>query len=300
MVTRRFPRLLPLLALGALAGCDPAEDVRVQELPSLARASVEARLGLPELRGAWRFAGWELPRGDTLGLDAELPAFGIVLLQAQSRDSLAGFYLTQGGRSPLVGEVRRDSVVSLVTFPAPGDGRYLVGEVAGDTLWLEATSLAEPGSWRGDARAAFVRSRTPVTAFRRVRGAVPPPPPVDSAALAAADSAALAPPAGAAVPPSGGMPTPPAGGAPGVTRPPATGAPSAGGVTPRAQPQTPAEPRAAEPQPVAPPVAQPPVEAEPEPLEEEPEPEPEPVQEREPPRVLGVPVVRDTANDPLP
>jgi hypothetical protein len=300
MVTSRFPRLLTLLALFALPACDAAEDVRVQELPSLARASVEARLGLPELRGAWRFAGWELSAGDTLGMEAELPAFGIVLLQAQSRDSLAGFYLTQGGRSPLLGEVRRDSVVSLVTFAAPGDGRYLVGQVAGDTLWLEATSLAEPGSWRGDARAAFVRSRTPVTAFRRVRGAVPPPPPVDSAALAAADSAALGPPIGAAVSPPGAMPTQPLGGAAGAGRPPTTGAASAGTVTPRAQPQTPIVPRAAEPQPVAPPVVQPPVEAEPEPVEEEEEPEPEPVRRREPPRVLGEPVVRDTANDQLP
>ncbi|HEX6068461.1 MAG TPA: hypothetical protein VFZ18_01515 [Longimicrobiaceae bacterium] len=300
MVTRRFVRLLPILVLYGLAACDPAEDVRVQELPSLARASVEARLGLPELRGAWRFAGWELPEGDTLGLEAELPAFGIVLLQTQSRDSLAGFYLTQGGRSPLLGEVRRDSVVSLVTFPAPGDGRYLVGEVTGDTMWLEATSLAEPGSWRGDARAAFVRSRTPVTAFRRVRGAVPPPPPVDSAARAAADSGAFGPPIGSTVAPPGGMPAQPPGGAAGVARPPATGTPSAGAVTPGAEPQRPTEPRAAEPQPVAPPVVQPPVEAEPEPVEEEPEPEPEPVRQREPPRVLGEPVVRDTANDELP
>lgn len=284
MVTRRLIRLLPLLLPLAAVSCDAADDVRVQELPALTRASVEARLGLPALRGAWRFAGWELPRGDTLGLEAELPAFGILLLQAQSRDSLAGFYVTQGGRSPLVGEIRRDGVVSLVTFPAPGDGRYLVGAVKGDTLWVEGTSLADPGSWRGDARAAFVRSRTPVTAFRRVRGAVPPPPRVDSAALAAADSASL----GAVAAPAAA-----------TTRPPSAGAPATSGATPRAQPRTPTGAPGA--RPVTRPVTQPPVEADPEPVEEgevvEEEPERPPVRPRPPPRVLGEPVVRDTAGD---
>jgi hypothetical protein len=284
MVKHVAYRTVPFLAL-LLAACDAADDVRVQELPSLASASAEARLGLPELRGAWRFAGWELPEGDTLGLDAELPGFGILMLQEQKRDSLAGLYVTQGGRAPLVGEVRRDSVVSLVSFPGGGEGRFLVGKVSGDTLWLEMTNLVDAEGWRGNAQVAFVRSQTPVTPFRRVRGAVPPPPPVDSAALAAADSLSL-PPAGAVG--ASGEVTP---GLPPVTRPPATTA-----TTPTpTQPAAPTTPRATGTEPSRPPVTRPQVEEEPEPVvETEPEPEPEPVEEEEPPRVLGVPVERDS------
>src|SRR5690606_13432895 len=97
--------------------CDPADNVRVQELPPLDESSIEARLGLPVLEGAWRFAGWELAEGDSLGLEAELPALGVLALEAQQRDSLGGYYLAEGGeRAPLYGEVRRDSVVALVAF----------------------------------------------------------------------------------------------------------------------------------------------------------------------------------------
>jgi hypothetical protein len=268
-------------AVLVLAGCEPAANVQVQELPPLAHPSVEARLGLPELRGAWRFAGWELAQGDTLGLGAELPAFGIVWLQAQKRDSLAGFYVTAAGRAPLYGEVRRDRVVSLVAFPGPGDGRYLIGKVAEDTLWLEASSLSEPGSWRGDARAAFVRSQGAVTPFRRVRGVGVPTPPDTSASLARADSGAPAT-VGASVP-VGGAPAP-TGGAP----PPVTAEAGA--------PVRPTAPGAGVGQPTLPP-AQPPAteDAEvPEEVEEEPEPEVAPVV-RPRPRVIGEPVVRDTA-----
>lgn len=294
-------RTLPLLPI-VLCACEPAEDVRVQDLPALERSSIEARLGLPELRGPWRFAGWELSEGDTLGLEAELPAFGVLFLQTQKRDSVGGFYLTAGGgRAPLYGEVRRDSVVALVTFPGPEEGRFLVGDVAGDTLWVEATTLAEPGSWRGDARAAFVRGQAAPTPFRRVRGAFVAAAPVDSAALAAA--ADSLPPVGAAIP---GMPGATSGGV--VSGQAPTGA-AVGGAPPAARPAAPITrpsvetgPPVSQPQarPVTPPVTEAePVEAE----EEEPEeevPAPVPSVQREPPRVLGVPVVRDTAGGNLP
>lgn len=301
-------RTVPLLSV-ALCACDPAEDVRVQDLPALERSSIEARLGLPELRGPWRFAGWELAEGDTLGLEAELPTFGVLFLQTQKRDSVGGYYLTAGGgRAPLFGEVRRDSVVALVTFPAPNEGRFLVGDVARDTLWVEATTLAEPGSWRGDARVAFVRSRSALTPFRRVRGAFVAAPPVDSAALAAgADSL---PPAGGTLP---GMPGTAAGGVAGGQPP--TGA-AGQGAAPTVRPTAPVtRPSAETPAAVTPPRTAPvtppvtgtePVEAEPveaeEEAEEEADDEPTPVApvRREPPRVLGVPIERDTAGGNLP
>lgn len=294
-------RLLPILAL-LLSACDAAEDVRVQELPALERSTLEARLGLPELRGPWRFAGWELEAGDTLGLDAELPGFGVLFLQTQKRDSLGGVYLTAGGgRTPLIGEVRRDSVVALVALAGEGEGRFLVGEVARDTLWIETTTLSEPGSWRGDARVAFVRSERPVRPFRRVAGAVPAPQPVDSAALAALRDSLSA--AGAP-----GFASPGAAGAPGAAAGQGTGQ----GVPPAARPAAPvttapgqAQPPAARPQSpaVTPPVTAPVTEAEAEAEQEaeaEEQPEPVPAVRREPPRVLGVPVVRDTAGGNLP
>ena len=275
MIARNF---LIVSALTLIAACDPAEDVRVQELPPLARPSVETRLGLPELRGPWRFAGWELAEGDTLGLDAELPTYGILWLQTQKRDSLAGAYVTGEGRTPLAGEVRRDSTVSLVAFPSPQDGRFIVGRVANDTIWVEMTTLSETASWRGDARAAFVRSQTALSPFRRVRGMAPPPPPVDSASLAASDSLAL-PPTGTAVAPTGTV-APPAAPPAAAARTPLPGA----------------QPAATQPRTAAP-VPQPGVDgnaaAEAEEAAEEPEDVPEPapvIERRQAPRVLGVPV----------
>lgn len=286
----RFRILTPILTTLALAACDPAEEVSIQELPSLDRSSVEARLGLPELQGPWRFAGWELAEGDTLGLEAELPALGVLWLQSQKRDSLAGFYLTAGGgRAPLQGEVRRNGVVALVTFPQSGEGRYLVGSVQGDTLWVESTTLVEQGGWREDARMAFVRSQTALTPFRRVRGLIPPRPTADTAALAAGMDTAISRGLTAGTTMAGqGRPSVPV---PGRAASPQPGAP----IRP---PQT---------RPVAPPATPVPTEdgavetrgeGEPEDESEELEPQLAPVvREREPPRVLGVPVVRDTAGE---
>lgn len=259
------------LLLGLLiAGCDAADDVRVQELPPLDRASPEARVGLPEMEGVWRFAGWELAPGDSAGLEADLPAFGEIWLQTQRLDSLAGHYVAGSSRMPLVGEVRRDSVVSLA-----GGGRFLAGRVLQDTLWMSLTSLLEPGSWRTDARAAFVRAQVG-SAFVRLHGALPA---LASADSLAADSARVA--AGErsdspVVPPVAGEPGPE-----GRVRqaPPARAEPEQRAEpAPRPQPQEPAR-AAPEPQP-----------------QPEPEPEPEPPAEprRRQPRLLGEPVRRDT------
>lgn len=228
----RLPAPLVLLTLLA---CDPADDVKVQPLPSLESSSPEARAGVPEVRGAWRFAGWELAPDDTTGLEAPLPGFGILWLQTQKRDSLGGSYVVPGGRTPLIGEVRRDSVVSLVALLGPGNGRFLTGSLQRDTLWVELTSLFEPGTWRPSSRAAFVRSQLAAAPFARLRGALPPPPAPDT--LAGADSlqAPIATPT--ATPPTGAQAATP--GAPTRTNPPAGAGQPAAAPAARAQPTTP-------------------------------------------------------------
>jgi hypothetical protein len=281
-----------LAALLLTAACGPADDVRVQPLPSLTVLSAEARAGVPTVSGVWRFAGWEVAEGDSAGLQAPLPGFGAIALSSQKRDSLGGSYVVAGGRAPLAGEIRRDSVISLVTFLAPGDGRFLAGTLARDTFWMEMSSLAEPGRWPDGARAAFVRTPVAGSPFIRMHGALPPPPPVDSAALdsinAAAAAAAAAPPV--TTPPATTSPVPqPAVPAPQPTapaaRPPVTRPPAA---TPRPTPDTSRTTPRVTPQPVTP-RPQPAT-----PPREEPEPAPADTQ-REPPHLLGVPVQRDTA-----
>lgn len=179
---------IPVLALlSALGACEPAQDVRVQALPPIERPSAEARAGLPEVAGVWRFAGWDLAPEDSASLQRDLPGLGELRLQTQRLDSIAGAYVGGGGQLPVVGEVRRDSVVSLVASAGGGVAYYLAGEVARDTLWIRLSSLVEPGVWPADAQAAFVRSDVTST-FVRLHGTTPAPP-VDSAALLAADSA---------------------------------------------------------------------------------------------------------------
>lgn len=174
-----------LAAAGAmlLQGCGPADDVEVQALPPLDRGSEEARLGLAEVEGVWRLAGWELATDDTAGMAAALPDYGALVLQDQERDSIAGYYVAGELTAPVAGEVRRDGVVALVTFLPGNDGRYLVGAVAGDTIWVEMSSLPGQDSWRTDSRAAFVRSEHALDPFRRRKG-------VPALALAADSSAA--------------------------------------------------------------------------------------------------------------
>jgi hypothetical protein len=262
------------------AGCEAAEGVRVQQLPPLERSSPEARLGLPEVLGAWRFAGWELEPADSARLAESLPSFGEIRLEVQRLDSIAGSYLVAGARFPLVGDVRRDSVIALVAEAGEG-GRFLAGRVAGDTLWLSVATLLEPGSWPAGARAAFVR--TPVAAtFARLQGQ-PTILPGDTIQPVLAGPVEL--PAGEV----GATPEPPVT-QPGETVPaqrpaapaaaPVTTTPVAQPTAPRAQPE---QPRAAPP--VARP-AEPPPPTPTEPAEEPPR--------RAPPRLLGEPVQRDT------
>lgn len=260
-------RLSPLLILLAVA-CEPAENVQVQELPPLERSSIESRLGLPALQGVWPFAGWELAEGDTLGMEVELPLFGAIEVVEQKRDSIGGVYADAGGsRAPMSGEIRRDGVVALVAFPGGGEGRYLVGSVDGDTLWVESSTLGSEGEWRGDARAAFVRGAAAAAPFRRIRGMVAAAPVqvADDTLVAAVDS--LSPPASAA-------------GAAGPGAAPAAAGAAGETTQPRTEPEVDPEPE------------------DPQPADEEPEPEPEPrpappVERRDPPRVLGEPVQRD-------
>lgn len=164
-----------LLATALLAAaCGPDDDVKVQPLPSLAMLSPEMRAHVPVVTGVWRFAGWEVAAGDSASLQAPLPAFGALALSTQKRDSIGGSYLFDGGRAPLAGEVRRDSTIALVTYLAPGDGRFLAGTLSRDTLWLEIGSLSEPGRWPNGARAAFVRTPVATTPFARMNRTFPP------------------------------------------------------------------------------------------------------------------------------
>jgi hypothetical protein len=193
MHTFRLARLLLTGSLVLIAACGPAGDVKVQPLPPLASLSPEARAGVPVVSGVWRFAGWEVSGGDSTSLAAPLPGFGAILLRTQQRDSIGGSYVVGGGSAPLAGEVRRDGTIALVTYLAPGDGRYLAGRLEKDTIWVEMSSLTEPGSWPRGARAAFVRSAV-AGRFARMRGALPPLARVDSvrADSLRADSLALA------------------------------------------------------------------------------------------------------------
>lgn len=166
------PRRAALLLL-ALAACEEAEGVDVQPLPPLQRPSPEARAGLPEVAGSWRFAGWELPVRDTATAGEGMLPPGAVVVRAQRLDSVAGDYLREGQRFPFVGEVRRDRTFSVVAFGPDGQGSFIAGHVVRDTLWIELTSLSAAQTWSTGTRAALVR--TPVRQpFVRYRGGFVP------------------------------------------------------------------------------------------------------------------------------
>lgn len=176
--SRNFPHCLSApsraaLLLLALAACDEAEGVDVQPLPSLERPSPEARAGLPEVAGAWRFAGWELPVRDTATAGEGMVPPGALVVRTQRLDSVAGDYVREGQRFPFVGEVRRDGILSVVAFGPDGEGSYVAGRVARDTLWIELTSLSAAQTWSAGSRAAMVR--TPVAQpFVRYEGGFVP------------------------------------------------------------------------------------------------------------------------------
>ncbi|CAN5893355.1 hypothetical protein BH23GEM7_BH23GEM7_17420 [soil metagenome] len=147
-------RLLVIAALSALSGCDWAQESAIQPLPPATRPSPEARLGLPEIEGQWYFAGWDLPISEP---PEGLAAAGALWIETQRLDSLAGAYLSGEQRLPLLGEVRRDSVFSLVVRDPNGGGSFLAGRALRDTIWVELTSLAFAQKWPMGTRGAFVR-----------------------------------------------------------------------------------------------------------------------------------------------
>lgn len=266
------------LACGAvlimLGACDAASGVTVQPLPPADRPSPEARAGLPELEGTWRFAGWVLPDSAAMAAaGSSLIAPGELRLVHQRLDSISGSYVADGVAAPLVGEARRDKRFALVALAGGDQNRYVAGQVSRDTLWVELTSLPGAESWPVGTRAAWVRGTTAAAPFLRYAGQTLAPPPVDTLPPAPAESAAV----------------------PGMLSP-VPGAPIENAPAP-----APATPVAPAPTPVAPPVRTPigrPVEqpAAPTPPVQRPAPQPTPESTRvsppaqRPPRVLGVPV----------
>jgi hypothetical protein len=265
-VRRRIGAVLACIAALAAAACGEAEGVEVQPLPPLQRPSPEARAGLPEVRGVWRFAGFEIPAGDTMAVREQIYTLtppGEFRIATQRLDSIAGQYVREGVAFPFTGEVRRDSTLSVVAFSG-GVGQFAAGRVVRDTLWIELTSFTTAQTWPRGTRAAMVR-RGGAQPFRRLLGGAPIAPPVDSVALrdsirldSLRRTGVIVPPAAGAQPVPG-QPLPPGaqpGVQPGVVRPTVPGAQPQ--QRPPAQTQPRPRPRPQQ-QPQLPPPAQEPV-----------------------------------------
>src|SRR5688500_10064114 len=165
-VRGRLTAVLACVALAASA-CDEASG-KVQPLPPLKRPTPEQRAGLPEVRGIWRFAGFEIRPQDTLLVREQayqLPAPDEMRIITQRLDSIAGQIVRGGVGFPFTGEVRRDSAMALVTF-SDGVGQFAAGRVVRDTFWIELASLTAAQGWPPAARAAMVR-RVGGPPFRR-------------------------------------------------------------------------------------------------------------------------------------
>lgn len=294
--------MLVCCAAMAAGACEEAQSVEVQPLPPLQRPSPEARAGLPEIRGLWGFAGFEIPAADTTLVREKVYALtppGDFQIATQRLDSIAGQYLRAGVAFPIVGEVRRDSAVSLVLFSG-GTGQFVAGHVRRDTLWVELTTFQSAvESWPRGTRAALVR-RVSGAPFRRLLGGAPITVPVDSTRLDSLRMDSLRG-AGVVVPPAGTQRTP------GQPMPGAVPPAVQPGVPPAAQPQRPPvaqpqRPPAAQPQ--RPPVVQPrPPATQPRPPAAQPR---QPVQQRPPaqrPPAQGpppAPTPRETVPQPRP
>jgi hypothetical protein len=139
------------------SGCGPAGDVPVQPLPPLERLSLEARYGLPEVKGLWRFAGWEVEPGDSTLLARSYPVFGALDIRVQRLDSIAGALAVTGGETPVTGEVRSDGWISLVTLAGAQATSFITGRFLRDTLWIEMTSVIPAENWPERAKGVFVR-----------------------------------------------------------------------------------------------------------------------------------------------
>lgn len=275
----RIGAVLACAAALMASACGEVDGVKVQPLPPLQRPSPEMRAGLPEVRGIWHFAGFEIDAADTAAVrDNVYPMVppGEFRVLTQRLDSLAGQYVYDNAVYPFWGEVRRDSAISVVTF-GDGVGRFAAGRVVRDTFWLELTSFTTAQTWPQGTRVAMVR-RPGGPPFRRLLGGAPITPPVDSVALRDSIRLDSLRRAGAIVPPPtagqprrqplpgqplpGQAPAPPVivPSTPGAQRPPAQ-------APPRVQPR----PQAPRPQPQRPPPTEPPAI---EPFPETPEPPP--------------------------
>jgi hypothetical protein len=277
----------------ALTGCDDVRAVEaadIEPLPPLERPSPERRLGLPEVEGLWRFAGFEVPPRDSAavregGLTLTPP--GDFRFETQRLDSVAGQYLRGETAFAFHGEVRRDSTYALVAQDADGTLRFVAGRMQADTLWLELTSFPSAAAWPSGSRAALVRGDAPPEPFLRLRGGVPFPAEVDTLAVDTLGVDTL---------PTGVVPEPrPEGERPPVTPPPAERpaqpAPAQPAPTePAPRPRQPAQPAQPPERPRDAPPAQPQpadtVRIQPPPREPPREPEPEPAR---PPRVEPTP-----------
>jgi|GEM_PF-1442434 len=271
--------------LTSVAGCGRDE---VEPLHGMQRPSAERRAGLPEIRGRWLFAGWEVAPRDTAAIRNDvyqLTPPGEFRFLTQRLDSVAGQYGRPGQQVlPFVGEVRRDSIFALLAFVDVGVQQFASGRIMRDTLWLELTNLGMAERWPPRTRAAFVRQPRGAP-FTRLLGGIPIIVPPDSAMLDSirrdslrADSLMRA---GAvvvpgAVPPGAqpGMPPQPGAVPPGVVQP---GAPRPGTVPPGAVAPRPAAPQpgvARPPAGVRPPAPQPGVARPPAPAARPPAPRP--------------------------
>lgn len=264
-------RLTAVLACVVLAAsaCDEASG-KVQPLPPLTRPTAEQRAGLPEVRGIWRFAGFEIRPQDTMLVREQayqLTAPDEMRIITQRLDSIAGQFVRGGVGFPFTGEVRRDSAMALVTFSG-GVGQFAAGRVVRDTFWIELASLTVAQGWPPAARAAMVR-RVGGPPFRRLLGGLPISVPVDSAAIrdsvrmdSLRRAGVVVPPAQPGVQPPGAQPVP------GQPLPAQPGARP--GLPPATQPQRPA---VTQPQPQRPTATQPqrpPVQAQPRPQPQRP------------------------------
>lgn len=241
------------------------------------------RAGLPEVRGVWNFAGFEIPAGDTTAVRERVYTLvppGQLRVITQRLDSIAGQYVREGVAFPFVGEVRRDSALSVVAF-SEGVGQFAAGRLARDTLWIELTSFTSAQTWPRGTRAALVRG-TPRAPFRRLLGGAPITPPVDSAALRDSIRLDSLRRAGVVVPP-GAVP-------PGTVVTPPAGQPLPGQQVPAARPTVPAT------QPAQRPPAQ--TQQRP-PAQTQPRPQPRPQQPRPQPQLPPAEPVQQPVNEPV-
>jgi hypothetical protein len=168
-----------------LAACGRADGVELEPLPPLERPTAEARAGLPLVAGVWRFAGWEVASAELGAAIGSPPNPGDLVVETQRMDSIAGFLARGEARIPLIGEVRRDSIVALVGMTEAATQHFAAGRVRADTLWLELSTLPAGELSPPTVRWAFVRQaavgqpffRLPTGELLRDTVVAAPPPP---------------------------------------------------------------------------------------------------------------------------